>query len=376
GGAGSRGFLYTAPPRGTTGPPPQREEGRMDPINRRVTLKARPAGRAGPEHFAVDTAPVRPPAEGEALVQTLLVSVDPAMRVWVSENPGYVEPVVPGEVMRAGGVGRVLESRSPAVRPGDLVQARLGWQSHVTLPGDVLQRLDPALGGPLDWIGPLGGTALTAYFGLLDVGAAKPGETVLVSAASGGVGQMAGQIARLTGCRTVGIAGGPDKCRFVREELGFDAAIDYKAAPDIAAAVRAACPEGVDVYFDNVGGPTLDAALASLKLRGRVAICGRISQTAAAEVYGLRNTGMLIGKRARMEGFLVFDYADRYDEARRWLSGHLKAGRLRQRLHVLDGLERAPEGLAMLFRGENTGKLVVRVADDGPGANDAGVADG
>lgn len=333
-------------------------------VNRRVTLKERPTGLAGPEHFTLDEQPVLAPSEGEALVETLLVSVDPAMRVWVSENPGYVEPVLPGDVMRAGGIGRVVESRSSQVQAGDLVQGRLGWQTHATLPGRVLQKLDRSLGSPMDWIGPLGGTALTAYFGLLDVGGAKAGETVLVSAASGGVGQMAGQIAKLTGCRVVGIAGGAEKCAFVTRELGFDAAIDYKAEPDIAAAIRRACPDGIDVYFDNVGGPTLDAALAALRLRGRIAICGRISQTAAAETYGIRNTGLLIGKRARMEGFLVFDYAERYDEARRWLSDHLKAGRLKQRLHVLDGLERAPEGLGMLFRGENTGKLVVRVAQE------------
>ena len=333
-------------------------------VNRRVTLRERPTGLAGPEHFAMDEQPVRAPGEGEVLIETLLLSVDPAMRVWISENPGYVEPVLPGEVMRAGGIGRVLESRSPAAQPGDLVQARLGWQSHTTLPGSVLQKLDPALGSALDWIGPLGGTALTAYFGILDVGAAKASETVLVSAASGGVGQMAGQIARLAGCRVVGTAGGAEKCAFVTRELGFDDAIDYKAEPDIKAAIRRACPDGIDVYFDNVGGPTLDAALGAIRLRGRIAVCGRISQTAAAEVYGIRNMGVLIGKRARIEGFLVFDYADRYDEARRWLSDHLKAGRLKQRLHVLDGLERAPEGLTMLFRGENTGKLVVRVAKE------------
>jgi NADPH-dependent curcumin reductase CurA len=175
---------------------------------------------------------------------------------------------------------------------------------------------------------------------------------------------MAGQIAKLAGCRVVGTAGGPEKCAFVTRELGFDEAIDYKAEPDIKAAIRRTCPDGIDVYFDNVGGPTLDAALGAIRLRGRIAVCGRISQTATAEVYGIRNMGVLIGKRARIEGFLVFDYADRYDEARRWLSGHLKAGRLKQRLHVLDGLERAPEGLTMLFRGGNTGKLVVRVAKE------------
>jgi NADPH-dependent curcumin reductase CurA len=274
----------------------------------------------------------------------------------------YVEPVLPGDVMRATGIGRVLESRTGDLQSGDLVQGRLGWQSHSTLAREDLTKLDTGLGAALDWMGPLGGTALTAYFGIRDVGAVQPSDTVLVSAAAGGVGQMAGQIARLEGCRVVGTAGGEAKCDFITRELGFDAAIDYKHTSDLPVAIRRTCPDGVDVYFDNVGGAMLEAALDNLNLRGRVVICGRISQTAAAQRYGITNLGMLIGKRARIEGFLVSDYAEHFDSARRWLSERLKTGELKQRMHVLEGLERAPEGLRMLFQGENTGKLVVRVS--------------
>jgi NADPH-dependent curcumin reductase CurA len=224
-------------------------------------------------------------------------------------------------------------------------------------------KVDPALGSLEDWIGPLGTTALTAWFGMREVGQIKAGETVLVSGAAGGVGQVAGQFARLEGCHVAGVTGGPAKCRFVTEELGFDAAIDYKAERDLNAAIAASCPDGVDVYFDNVGGPTLDAALGALRLNGRVVVCGRISQTAADQHYGVTNIGMLIGKRARMEGFIVSDFQERYPEARAWLSEKLNSGALKQRLHVLNGLERAPEGLTMLFEGTSTGKLVVKAAE-------------
>ena len=203
-------------------------------------------------------------------------------------------------------------------------------------------------------------SGLIAYFGMRDVGRIRPGETVLVSGAAGGVGQMAG----IEACRVVGIAGGAEKCAVLTGDLGFHAAIDYKAKPDLAAAIARACPDGIDVFYDNVGGPTLEAATANLRIGGRVVVCGRISQTATGELHGIRNLGQFIGKRARMEGFVVFDYHARYGKARAWISAQVKAGSLRQcqRLHVIDGLERAPEGLAMLFRGENTGKIVVSVA--------------
>ena len=335
----------------------------MRNANRRYVLRGRPVGLAGPEHFAEEVAAIRPPTPGEVLLETLYVSIDPAMRVWISENPGYVTRIEIGEVMRASGIARVLESHVPGLAPGDLVEAPTGWQSHPTLPATDVKRIEPGSGSPTDWLGVLGLTGLTGYFGMRVVGGVRPGETVLVSGAAGGVGQIAGQVARIEACRVVGIAGGAAKCAFLRHELGFHAAIDYKAEPDLQAAIARECPGGIDVFYDNVGGAILDAALANLRLRARVVICGRISQTAAAELYGVRHLGLLIGKRARVEGFVVTDFQDRHDEGRIWLAAQLARGTVRYRVHVLDGLERAPDGLAMLFRGENTGKLLVRVAD-------------
>jgi len=331
------------------------------PHNRRLLLAARPTGIPGPHNFTADTVPMRAPAAGEVLLETLYLSIDPAMRSWMSDGTGYQQGIPLGEPMRGGGIARVLESRADGFAPGDMVQARLGWQSHPTIAGRYLQKLDLTLGTVEDWIGPLGLSAVTAYFGLRDIGALKPNDRVLISAAAGGVGQMAVQIALTEGCRVVGIAGGADKCEYVRS-LGAEAAIDYKAAPDLAAAIGRACPEGIDLYFDNVGGPTLDAALFHLREKARVVLCGRISQTHAAEPHAIRNLGRLGAKHGRMQGFLVFHYHERYDEARAWLAARLREGRLKQRLHVLDDLEQAPLGLGMLFRGENTGKLVIRVS--------------
>jgi NADPH-dependent curcumin reductase CurA len=286
------------------------------------------------------------------------------MRSWMSEGTTPKQRISPGEVMLGGGIARVLESRADSFAPGDLVQARLGWQTHPTIPGRYLQKLDLALGTVEDWIGPLGLSAVTAYFGLRDIGGLRPNDRVLVSAAAGGVGQIAVQIARIEGCRVAGIAGGAEKCAFVAGELGADAAIDYRAEKDLSAAIGRACLEGVDLYFDNVGGPTLDAALEHLRQDARVVLCGRISQAHAAKPYGVRNLGRLAAARGRMQGFLVFTYHQRYDEARTWLAARRRDGSLRQRLHVLVGLEQAPIGLGMLFRGENTGKLVVRLASE------------
>lgn len=334
--------------------------------NQRLLLAARPAGIPGPANFTVDAVPARAPGPGEALLETIYLSIDPAMRSWMSAGSGYQQNIPLGEVMRGGGIARVLESRAEGYAAGDLVQARLGWQSHPTIAGRYLQKISLALGSVEDWIGPLGLSAVTAYFGLRDIGGLRPNDRVLVSAAAGGVGQMAVQIARIEGCRVVGIAGGPEKCAVVERELGAAAAIDYKAEPDLAAAIGRACPDGVDLYFDNVGGPILDAALMHLRHGSRVVLCGRISQTHATEPYGVRNLGRLAAARGRMQGFLVFNYHDRYDEARTWLAARRRDGSLRQKLHVLNGLEQAPVGLGMLFRGENTGKLVVRLADVHP----------
>jgi NADPH-dependent curcumin reductase len=331
------------------------------PINRRLLLVSRPTGIPGPENFSADAVPARTPDSGETLLETIYLSIDPAMRSWMSEGTAYQQGIPLGEVMRGGGIARVLESRSKDFASGDLVQARLGWQSHPTIAARYLHKLDLKLGSIEDWIGPLGLSAVTAYFGLRDIGKLQRSDRVLVSAAAGGVGQIAVQIARIEGCRVVGIAGGAEKCAFVSRELGADAAIDYKAEKNLSDAIARACPDGVDLYYDNVGGATLDAALEHLRENARVVSCGRISLATAAEPYLLRNENRLAAVRGRMQRFLVFDYHDRYDEARTWLAARLREGKLGQKLHVLRGLEQAPIGLGMLFRGENTGKLVVRL---------------
>lgn len=331
-------------------------------LNHRITLKARPSAIPGPEHFKQDVMPVRPLEAGELLVETMYISIDPAMRSWISSSSGYTRGVAIGDVMRAGGIGRVLRTQAEDFARGDLVQGRTGWQSHPILRARETQKLDLSLGSIEDWMGPLGTSALTAYFGVRDVGGLKPGETLVVSAAAGGVGQIAAQIGLIDACRVIGIAGGPEKCRFLTQTLGLHGVIDYKAEPDLAAAIRRECPDGMDVYFDNVGGPMLDAALANLRTDARVVLCGRISQTVATEPYGIRNLGLQGGKRITMRNFLVFDYHNRYTEARAWLSAQIRGGRLQQQLHVVDGLDNAPLALGMLFRGENTGKLIVRAA--------------
>ena len=329
----------------------------MTETNHRILLRSRPTGIPRPDCFTADSVPVRVPAEDEVLLETLFLSIDPAMRSWMHEA------VALGTVMRGGGIARVLESRSHAFLPGELVQARLGWQTHPTLPAKYLQKVDVSRGDALAWIGPLGLSAVTAYFGMRDIGAVRPGDRVLVSSAAGGVGQIAAQIAQIEACHVVGIAGGAEKCAWLANDLRLDAVIDYKAENDLAAAIGRACPNGIDLYFDNVGGPTLDAALLHLREGARVVLCGRISQVAADPPYGIRNLGQLLTRRGRMQGFQVFRYHDRYEEARTWLAAHHRDGRLRQRLHILDGLHEAPAALGMLFSGENTGKLVVRVCD-------------
>lgn len=337
----------------------------MTGLNHRILLQARPVGVPQPADFSADSVPIRAPGADEVLLETIFLSIDPAMRSWMSEEVGYHASVALGSVMRGGGIARVVESRTERFRPGELVQARLGWQTHPTLPGKFLQRVDLARGDARAWIGPLGLSGVTAYFGMREIGAVKPGERVLVSGAAGGVGQIAAQIARIEGCRVVGIAGGAQKCAWLAEHLRLDGVIDYKAEPDLVTAIGRTCPDGIDLYFDNVGGATLDAALAHLRMDGRVALCGRISQATSDAPYRPANLGRLSARCGRMQGFQVFRYNDRYDEARAWLAAHHREGRLHQRLHVLDGLQHAPGAIGMLFRGENFGKLVVQVSDPG-----------
>ncbi len=330
--------------------------------NRRFLLVARPDGPVKASDFDLVTVPAREPGPGEVLVRVQYVSLDPAMRGWMSERRSYVPPVRFGDVMRALGVGRVVASADASLVAGDTVTGVTGVQEYVTARAGELTRVDPSLAPLPRFLGALGMPGATAYFGLLDVGRPREGETVVVSGAAGAVGALVGQIAKLKGCRTVGIAGGPVKRAYVLDELGLDAAIDYKAE-DVREALGRYAPKGVDVYFDNVGGATLDAVLARLAMRARVVICGAISQYEhpdAAE--GPRNYLSLLVNRARMEGFIVLDYLPRYPEAAAAIAGWMAEGKVKAREDVVEGLERFPEALQGLFRGENFGKLVLKIA--------------
>jgi NADPH-dependent curcumin reductase CurA len=314
--------------------------------------------------FEFVTTPAGEPGPGQALVRVLYLSLDPAMRGWMNEGRSYVPPVGIGEVMRAGGVGRVVASNDPGLAPGDMVVGMTGVQDYAIAKAKDLTKVDPRLAPLPRYLGALGMPGLTAYFGLLDIGEPKEGETVVISAAAGAVGAVTGQIAKIKGCRAIGIAGGPDKCRYVVEELGFDAAVDYKNE-DVRAGLARHCPKGMDIYFDNVGGEILDIALSMLAKRARVIICGAISQYNNREaIQGPRNYLSLLINHALMEGFVVFDYATRYAEGLRALAGWMAAGKLKAREDIVDGLETFPDTLQRLFRGENFGKLVIKVADE------------
>ncbi|MEP3050228.1 MAG: NADP-dependent oxidoreductase [Erythrobacter sp.] len=303
------------------------------------------------------------PGEGEIAVDVQYVSVDPAMRGWIVDTPSYLPPVQIGEVMRAGGLGTVTASRADGFNVGDTVRGITGVQSHYVGSAQGFSVARPDLAPARKFLAGLGMPGMTAYFGLLDVGAPKDGDTVLVSGAGGAVGSVVGQIAKIKGCRVVGIAGGSDKCDAVVNRYGFDACIDYKNE-SVGKAIRSQCPNGVDVYFDNVGGPTLDAALSNIAMHARIVLCGAISQynvMSADGMTGPRNYMQLLVKRARMEGFVVIDYADRYADAIAEMAGWMNEGKLILDEHVVDGLESFPEALRMLFDGRNTGKLMVKV---------------
>lgn len=331
--------------------------------NRCVVLNARPVGVPGPEYFDIASRPVPVPADGEFLVRNLFLSVDPAMRGWVNDAPNYSPPVPVGDVMRAIAVGEVIESRHPGYAAGDRVCGTFGWQYYaVSDGGNVMRKLGADEARPSLALGVLGLNGLTAYFGLLDTCTPQPGETVVVSTAAGAVGSCVGQIAKIKGCRTVGIAGGPDKVAICRDQFHYDTAIDYRNTPDLGAELSAACPDGVDVYFDNTCGPVSDAVFERLALHARITVCG----TASLQEWDPIPTGprvhrQLLVARARMTGFLVHDYKDRFPEAVSRLSAWIDAGRLVSREHVLDGIEQAPGAIGMLYRGENTGKLIIRL---------------
>lgn len=333
----------------------------MTQENTQVVLVARPHGMPVASDFELKASPVPEPEEGEVLVACEYISLDPAMRGWMREARSYVPPVKLGAVMRAGGVGKVVKSRHPDFAEGDYVNGMLNVQRYACGDGKGLHKVDPTLAPLPAYLGILGMPGLTAYFGLLEVGALKEGDTVLVSGAAGAVGSVVGQIAKIKGARAVGIAGGPEKCRHLVEDLGFDAAIDYKA-DDIRAKIKETCPDRVDVYFDNVGGEILDIALTQLAMHARVVICGAISQYNQLEaVTGPANYLSLLVFRARMEGFVIFDYQDRFGDALREMAGWLAAGKLSYRETVVEGLEHFVDAFGRLFSGEKLGKLILKV---------------
>jgi NADPH-dependent curcumin reductase CurA len=332
--------------------------------NRQIRLAARPQGEVQPTDWELTEEPAGEPADGQFAGRTLAISLDPAMRGWLDDRPSYLPPVGLGEVMRANSVIEVTASKHPRYAAGDHVVGVFGVQTHVVSDGRGATKVDLSRAPAPTYLGALGMPGMTAYFGLLDVGALQAGETVVVSGAAGAVGSVAGQIAKIKGCRAIGIAGGPEKCAMVVDELGFDAAIDYRDE-DVKKALRRHAPDGIDIYFDNVGGEILDAALANLAMRARVVICGAISQYQAGRVQGPSNYMSLLVKRARMEGFLVFDYAARYREAAAELATWIGDGRLKVKEHVVRGtIDDFPATLQMLFRGENVGKLVLEL--EGP----------
>jgi len=330
-------------------------------VNHQFKLARRPVGMVQRSDFEYTDAPIPQPGDGEVLVKILYLSLDPAMRGWMNEGKSYIAPVGIGEVMRAGAVGRVVTSNDPSIAVGDHVVGVLGVQEYAVAKAKQLTKVDPRRAPLPVYLGTLGMPGMTAYFGLLDVGQPKEGDTVVVSGAAGAVGQVVGQIAKIKGCRVVGIAGGPDKCDYLRS-LGFDAAIDYKHE-DVKTALRQHCPKGVDVYFDNVGGDILDAVLTQLAMHARIVICGAISQYNETKMKGPSNYLSLLVNRARMQGMVVFDYASRYGEAAREMAGWMATGQLKSREDIVEGLETFPDTLLKLFKGENTGKLVLKVAD-------------
>ncbi|MEU2784184.1 MULTISPECIES: NADP-dependent oxidoreductase [Streptomyces] len=335
----------------------------MSATNHQVRLAARPVGEPRPTDWEHTREPVGEPADGEFLVQVLYLSIDPAMRGWMNAGRSYIRPVEIGEVMRAGAIGRVIASRHPGFAVGDHVSGSFGVQEYCVSDGRGVTTVDPAAAPLPTYLGALGMSGLTAYFGLVDIGRPEPGQTVVVSGAAGAVGSVAGQVARALGCRVVGIAGGEEKCRLVVDEFGFDAAIDYRGE-DIRKALRTHAPDGVDVYFDNVGGDVLDAVLPRLARGARVIVCGAVSQYNSTEPKGPANYLSLLVNRATMTGMVVFDYADRYAEGVARLAAWRAEGRLTSMEDVATGGVAAfPDTLMRLFRGENRGKLVLKIAD-------------
>lgn len=331
--------------------------------NRRFLLRERPTGRIGPDTFELSQQPVPDLADGEALVRVDWISLDPTNRMWINDTPTYLPPVGLGEVMRAAGLGEVVASKNPKYVVGQHVQGLLGWQEYAVVsdasfvtPVELAQGVSPSA-----YLGALGSTGLTAWIGIRDIGKPQPGETVVVSAAAGAVGSVAGQLAKADGARVVGIAGGPEKCALLTEQLGFDAAVDHRA-DDWAAQLAAATPDGIDVDFENVGGEIMDAVFARLNMHARVALCGLISGYNAADPPpGPRAFGNLLVQRVTLRGFIVLDHFGRAPEAIGEIAGLIKEGKLRPLETVIEGFEQLPTAINMLFDGKNVGKLVVKV---------------
>ena len=326
--------------------------------NKRIVLASRPKGWVTEENFRLETAPLPKPAEGEVLVKNLWLSLDPYMRGRMDDVKSYVKGVDIGEVMVGQTVGEVIESRNEKFKRGDKVLTQLGWQLYGSAKEASKVQEGPA---PLSYyLGCLGMPGMTAYFGLKEIGQPKPGETVVVSAASGAVGSIVGQLAKLWGCRAVGIAGGREKCDYVTRELGFDACIDYKAG-NLARDLKDACPKGVDVYFENVGGEMLDTLLRNMNVFSRIIVCGLIAEYSATQPYGLKMIRAVLVNRIKMQGMIVFDWKDRYGEALKALAGYYAQGKLKYRESVVEGLENAPRGLIGLLKGKNFGKQLVKL---------------
>jgi NADPH-dependent curcumin reductase CurA len=335
--------------------------------NQQFRLAARPVGLPKRSDWEQTTEDVREIADGEIVVKALYLSLDPAMRGWMNEGKSYIRPVAIGEIMRAGGVGVVVASKSDKFAVGDYVSGGIGVQQYwVGAAADKsagYYKIDPRMAPLTTWLNTLGMPGMTGYFGLIESGLPKAGETVVVSGAAGAVGMTVGQVAKHLGCRVVGIAGGKEKCDFVVNELGFDACIDYKGG-DVKEGLKAHCPKGVDVYFDNVGGDILDAVLTRINMKARIVICGAISQyNNTTAVKGPANYMSLLVNRARMEGIVVFDYADRYHVGVAAMAKWMQEGTFKSKEDVVDGLENFPEALLMLFEGKNFGKLCLKVAD-------------
>jgi hypothetical protein len=329
-------------------------------MNKRIVLASYPEGWVTEANFRLETAPIPKPAEGEVLVKNLWLSLDPYMRGRMSQQKSYVKGVEPGEVMTGETAGEVVESKHPKFKPGDKVTAPAGWQLYWAGKGEMLTKVDASKVSLSYFLGCLGMPGRTAYFGMKEICAPKPGETVVVSAASGAVGSVVGQLAKAWGCRTVGIAGGKAKCDYTVKELGFDACVDYKAG-DLYGQLKAACPKGVDALFENVGGEILDTTLRLMNVRGRIAICGLISDYNAKEPYGVKMFRSILVNRLTVRGMIVFDWLERYPEVNQALIEMVLGGKLKYRESILEGIENAPKGLIGLLKGENFGKQLVKL---------------